>query len=65
MNVKTLSIILFILGASVFLFSENTYADQPPALVSAVNNDSYYFAEDNFGIDILRLFNAPLTPYLT
>jgi hypothetical protein len=40
MKVKTLSIILLVLGASVFLSSENAYADQTPALVTAVNNDS-------------------------
>ncbi len=64
MKVKALSIILFILGASVFLFSENIYAQTSP-LVTVVNQNSYYFSEDNFGLDILRYFHAPLTPYLT
>lgn len=65
MKVKALSIILFVLGASVFLFSENIYAESTPGLVTLVNNDPYYFGENNFGIDILRYYDFPLTPYLT
>jgi|GEM_PF-1386188 len=68
MKEKTLSIILFVLGTSVFLFSQNIYAEQSPPtspIVMAIQNNPYYFSEDNFGLETLRFFNAPLTPYLT
>ena len=48
-----------------FLFSANVYADQPPALVASIQNSPYYYAEGNFGLDMLRYFDFPLTPYLT
>jgi len=57
--------IAFVLGTSVFLFSENIYAEQAPGLVTLVNHDPYYFGENNFGIDLLRYYDFPLTPYLT
>jgi hypothetical protein len=63
-----LSIILLVLGTSVFLFSQNIYAEESPPpspLVMAIQNNPYYFSEDNFGLETLRFFNAPLTPYLT
>ena len=60
-----LLIILFILGTSVFLFSENIYAEQAPGLVTLVNQDPYYFGEDNIGLNLLRYYDFPLTPYLT
>ena len=49
MTVVKLSIILFVLGASVFLFSQNIYAElsAPPTspLVMAIQNNPYYFSE--------------------
>ena len=48
-----------------FLFLPNVYADQPPPLVASIQNSPYYFAEDDLGINMLRYFNVPLTPYLT
>lgn len=41
-----LSIILFVLGTSVFLFLQNIYTEQSPPtspLVMAIQNNPYYF----------------------
>ena len=65
MTVVKLSIFLFVFVASVFLFSENIYADSAPGLVTLVNQNPYYFAEDGIGLDLLRVYGFPLTPYLT
>jgi len=39
---NSLKIIFAVLGVSVFLFSVNVYADQPPALVVSIQNNPYY-----------------------
>lgn len=42
------------------VFAETEY----PGIVVAVLADPYYFSEGDFGIGILKYYNAPLDPYL-
>ena len=64
MKSKNLFLIFSLLGTSLFLISPND-AEASPLLPSLVDENPYYFSQDNFGIDLLRVFKAPLTPYLT
>lgn len=50
----------------VYLHLPTSFADpQVPLAVLATQVDPYYFSEGGFGIELLKYYGIPLTPYLT
>ena len=60
---KFIFVVVFILSIGV-IFSTSAFG-AAPALPTAVQVSPFYWSEDGFGIDILRAFELPITPYLT
>jgi len=59
-----LTIISLILSIGIISVTSVFADDQVPASVAFVEGDPFYWAEDNFGIKILKFFERPLEPYL-
>lgn len=55
---------LLVSGVIILLSISSAYAEQVPGPVLAVEMDPLYFSEGGLGIDILKFFERPPTPYI-
>jgi len=64
-NMKKCFILFSIFVTMSFFIPNFVYAEeQVPGMVMAVESDPYYFSDGGLGIEILKSFDRPMTPYL-